>query len=98
MKLQQVSHHYRSLILDDSMNSDTSTSMATNEASVAVNASIHSRTSSKEEPHGNLSVLYMFSRYKTSRNDNKNSFDGSTAMTKESEEKCTPRELYQFCS
>ncbi|CAH1423229.1 unnamed protein product [Lactuca virosa] len=80
LKLQQGSHRDLSLIPDESMNTDTSPSMASNEASMKVNASMDSLPSSKEEPHGNLSVLYMFSRYKTSRHDNPNSSDGSNAM------------------
>ncbi|KVI06223.1 uncharacterized protein LOC112510090 [Cynara cardunculus var. scolymus] len=91
LKLQQGSKRNLSLIPEESMKTDdTSPSMATNEAAlVAVNGSDYGSTDSsdnqsmiiaKEEPRGNLSVVYLFSRYKTSRNDNISSSDDS-AMT-----------------
>ncbi|KAI3765939.1 hypothetical protein L2E82_15986 [Cichorium intybus] len=88
LKLQQGSQRDLSLIPEESMNTDTSPSMATilpDEASVVVNASTASSSSLKEEPHGNLSVLYMFSRYKTSKNENITSSHDSTMMAMEDE-------------
>lgn len=97
MKLQQGSQLNQSLIPEESMNTDTSPSIDTvssNESSEVVHASDYASTYSfpnsgetqsmiipKEEPHGNLSVLYMFSRYKTSKNNNvSSSDDGPKAM------------------
>ncbi|CAH1422621.1 unnamed protein product [Lactuca virosa] len=58
-KLQLGYHRDLSLISDESMNSDTSPSMATNKALVTMNACIDSFPSSKEEPHDNMSLFFV---------------------------------------
>ncbi|KAK9049463.1 hypothetical protein SSX86_030966 [Deinandra increscens subsp. villosa] len=76
--------------------SPSMSTITSNEASVAVHAADYASTGSgsfsgsensqsmiisKEEPRGNLSVLYMFSRYKALRNDKIiSSDDGAMAM------------------
>ncbi|KAJ9568238.1 hypothetical protein OSB04_004204 [Centaurea solstitialis] len=90
MKLQEGSKRNLSLIPEESMEADddTSPSMAANEAeSVVVNGSDDASTGSddsqsmiiaKEKPCKNLSVVYLFSRYKASRNGNISSSDDSS--------------------
>ncbi|KAD4889062.1 hypothetical protein R6Q59_034049 [Mikania micrantha] len=90
LKLQQGSQHNLNSIPDESTNLSTSSSMSTvttNEASMTENAADCASTSlgnnqstiiSKDEPRGNLSIFYMFSRYKASRNDAIISSDDST--------------------
>ncbi|PWA50972.1 hypothetical protein CTI12_AA467970 [Artemisia annua] len=94
LKLQKGSQRDVSLSPEESTNTDTSPSVTTvssNEASMVVDTPDYASTDSfpvsgssqfmiiaKEEPHKNLSVLDMFSRYKTSRNDNISSCDEST--------------------
>ncbi|GJZ46127.1 hypothetical protein Tco_0593723 [Tanacetum coccineum] len=96
LKLQKGSQRDVSLSSEESTNTDTSPSVTTvssNEASMVVDTPDYASTDSfsicgssqsiiiaKEEPHKNLSVLDMFSRYKTSRNDNISSCDESTMM------------------
>nr|XP_043617560.1 uncharacterized protein LOC122589337 [Erigeron canadensis] len=90
LKLQLGSQRDASLVPDESTNSESS-SFSFNEPSLPVSApdcastdlfpsagNCESMIISKEKPNGNLSILYMFSRYKTSKNVNKSSCDDNT--------------------
>lgn len=99
LKLQKASQLDLSSTPEESTNTSSSVSVSTvasNEVSMTVNATDTASTGSfstsgnsqsmivpKEKQHGNLSVLYMFSRYKASRSDKITSTDDSAMEIEE---------------
>ncbi|XP_071710217.1 uncharacterized protein [Rutidosis leptorrhynchoides] len=86
LKLQQGSRRDLSLIPDESVKTDTT--ISSNESSVVVDAPAYASTDSvsssgnvqpmivsKEKRRGNLSVVYMFSKYESSKNGDISSCD-----------------------